>query len=120
MLPQALEVLMQSGISQRPPKVFLSHATEDKERFVLDFARKLREHRIDVWLDKWEMYPGDSLVDKIFEEGLREADAVIVVVSSISVSKQWVREELNAATVKRINAGSMLIPVVIDDCAVPE
>jgi hypothetical protein len=102
------------------PKVFVSHAREDKERFVLGFAAKLRANGIDAWLDKWEMLPGDSLVDKIFEEGIKEAAAVIVVLSSFSVSKPWVREELNAAFVKRINNGSKLIPVVIDECDVPE
>lgn len=103
------------------PKVFISHASEDKDRFVLEFARKLRqEHGIDAWLDKWEMFPGDSLIDKIFEEGIKDASAVIVVLSKFSVQKPWVREELNAACVKRINHGSKLIPVIIDDCEVPE
>jgi hypothetical protein len=37
------------------PKVFLSHASEDKARFVLSFAEKLHNNGIDVWLDKWEM-----------------------------------------------------------------
>ncbi len=101
------------------PKVFLSHASEDKERFVLKFAEKLRNRGIDVWLDRWEMYPGDSLIDKIFEEGLRNAQAVIVVLSHNSVNKHWVREELNAGMVKKINEGSKLIPVIIDDCEVP-
>jgi hypothetical protein len=102
------------------PKVFVSHASEDKDRFVLRFAERLRQKGIDAWLDKWEMLPGDSLVDKIFEEGIKEAKAVIVVLSKFSVEKPWVREELNAAFVKRINNGSKLIPVVIDDCEVPE
>ena len=103
-----------------PPRVFVSHASEDKERFVNRFAARLRENGVDVWLDKWEMLPGDSLVEKIFEEGLKDAQAVIVVLSRFSVEKPWVREELNAAFVKRVNTGSKLIPVVIDDCAVPE
>lgn len=103
-----------------PPRVFVSHASEDKDRFVNRFAAKLRENGVDAWLDKWEMLPGDSLVDKIFEEGLKDAQAVIVVLSRISVEKPWVREELNAAVVKRINTGSKLIPVVIDECEVPE
>lgn len=101
-------------------KVFVSHASEDKNRFVLQFAERLRQKGIDAWLDKWEMLPGDSLVDKIFEEGIKEAKAVIVVLSKFSVEKPWVREELNAAFVSRINNGSKLIPVVIDDCEVPE
>lgn len=103
-----------------PPRVFVSHTSEDKERFVNRFAARLRENGVDAWLDKWEMLPGDGLVDKIFEEGLKDAQAVIVVLSRVSVEKPWVREELNAAVVKRINTGSKLIPVVIDDCDVPE
>lgn len=102
------------------PKVFLSHASEDKERFVLDFATRLRERGIDVWLDRWEMLPGDSLVRKIFDEGLAQADAVIVVVSKFSIAKPWVREELDIAVVNKINKSSKLIPVVIDDCAIPQ
>jgi len=102
------------------PKVFVSHASEDKDRFVLDFTTALRAQGVDAWLDKWEMLPGDSLVDKIFEEGIKSASAVIVVLSKFSVQKPWVREELNAAFVRRVNSGSKLIPVVIDDCQVPE
>ena len=102
------------------PKVFLSHASEDKDRFVLDFARQLRENGVDVWVDQWEMKPGDSLVSKIFEEGLKNARAVIIVLSTVSVLKPWVREELNASVVNRISRGTKLIPVVIDDCDVPE
>ncbi len=66
------------------------------------------------------MLPGDSLVDKIFEEGLKDAQAVIIVLSSFSVSKPWVSEELNASIVARISKGTKIIPVVIDDCDVPE
>jgi len=102
------------------PKVFLSHASEDKERFVTDFAKKLRKHGIDAWLDKWEMLPGDSLVDKIFEEGLKEADAVVVILSKFSVNKPWVREELNVSIVNRISKGTKIIPILLDDCKVPE
>lgn len=102
------------------PKVFVSHASEDKDRFVLEFAAKLRANGIDAWLDKWEMLPGDSLITKIFEEGIKDAQAVIVVLSKNSVAKPWVKHELDAACVKRINTGSKLIPVIIDDCEVPE
>ncbi|MBZ9559703.1 MULTISPECIES: toll/interleukin-1 receptor domain-containing protein [unclassified Modicisalibacter] len=102
------------------PKVFISHASEDKPRFVSAFATRLRENGVDAWLDRWEMLPGDSLVDKIFEEGLKEAQAVIIVLSNFSVSKPWVSEELNASIVARISKGTKIIPVVIDDCDVPE
>lgn len=102
------------------PKVFVSHASEDKDRFVNTFATKLRENGVDAWLDKWEMLPGDSLVDKIFEEGLKEAEAVIIILSNFSVNKPWVREELNASIVSKLSKGTKIIPVVLDDCNVPE
>lgn len=97
------------------PRVFVSHASEDKEGFVRDFATKLRSKGIEAWVDEWEIMPGDSLVDKIFEEGIGNAEAMIVVVSDSSVSKPWVREELNAGVVRRISNQSKLIPVVIGD-----
>lgn len=107
-------------MSKKKPKVFVSHASEDKNRFVLEFANKLRENGIDAWLDYWEILPGDSLVDKIFEEGLGEANAVIVVLSEISVQKPWVREELNHAFIQKVSRKTKLIPVIIDDCSVPK
>jgi TIR domain len=100
-------------------RVFISHASEDKERFVLAFAERLRGNGVDAWVDKWEMLPGDSLVDRIFEEGLKDADTVIAIVSHISVSKPWVREELNTSVVARIDKKIRLIPVVIDECELP-
>ena len=102
------------------PKVFISHASEDKKRFVIDLSTKLRENGIDAWLDKWEMLSGDSLVDKIFEEGIKEADSFIIILSKYSIDKPWVKEELNASFIKRINKNSKIIPIVIDDCQVPE
>jgi len=102
------------------PKVFVSHASEDKERFVTNFATKLRENGVDAWLDKWEMLPGDSLVDKIFEEGLKEAQAIIIVLSNYSIKKPWVREELNASIVAKVSKGTKVIPIVLDNCEVPQ
>jgi hypothetical protein len=101
-------------------KVFVSHASEDKDRFVMDFSNKLMANGVDTWLDKWEMSPGDSLVDKIFEEGIKEADIFIVVLSKYSVNKPWVKEELNAGFVKRVGNNCKIIPIVLDDCIVPE
>jgi hypothetical protein len=102
------------------PKVFISHSSTDKERFVTHFATRLRDNGVDAWVDSWEMNPGDSLVDKIFEEGLKNCHAMIVVLSKNSVESKWVREELNAAMVKKIEKSAKLIPVRLDGCEVPE
>lgn len=101
------------------PKVFISYASEDL-LFAEDLATKLRTKGLNVWLAEWEVLPGDSLIDKVFEEGLKDADIVIVILSTASVNKRWVREELNAAIIKRINGITKLIPVILDDCKIPE
>ena len=102
------------------PKAFMSHAWEDKDRFVREFAARLRAAGVDVWVDEWELHAGDSLVDRIFEEGIKRADVFIVVLSRLSVDKPWVREELNAGVVKKISKECRLIPIVLDGVEVPE
>lgn len=108
------------SLADPPPKVFASHASEDKEHFVLEFGTILQARGVDAWLDKWELSAGDSLMDKIFEEGIGQSDAFVIVLSQASVQKRWVREELNSGLVSRIERGSLLIPVIIDDCEVPQ
>lgn len=101
------------------PRAFISHASEDKSRFVIEFATKLRAAGVDAWVDAWEIRAGDSLVRKIFSQGIDEADVFIVVLSETSVTKPWVLEELDAAVIRRIQGGTRLIPVLIDDVDVP-
>ena len=108
-----------SNYNVQPPNVFISHASEDKERFVIKFATRLRENGVDAWLDKWEMLPGDILIKKIFDEGIKNSDVVIIVLSQISVKKPWVREEINASFMQRISGKVRIIPVVIDECEIP-
>jgi TIR domain len=101
------------------PKVFVSHASEDKDRFVVAFAERLRRDGVDAWLDRWEMAPGDSLVARIFDEGIGGADVFLVVLSDNSIDKSWVREELNVGLVQRIEGACKLVPVVLDGVTVP-
>lgn len=102
---------------QEPPTVFISHASEDKDRFVVPFAEALRAEGIDAWVDLWEIGPGDSLVQRIFDDGIKHSDVFIIVLSHVSVAKPWVREELDAGVVQRINSGhsKRLIPIVLDE-----
>ena len=79
------------------PKVFVSHASEDKSRFVDAFAVPLRQEASRPGLIKGDA--SDSLVHKIFEKGQKDVGAVVVVLSKNSVPKPWVREELTDQSV---------------------
>jgi hypothetical protein len=101
------------------PTAFLSHASEDKAGFAEPLAHELARRGVRPWLDKWEIKPGDSLVRKLFDDGLSTVDAVVVVVSTFSAGKPWVREELDAAVVARISSKTRLIPVRLDQAMMP-
>ena len=101
------------------PRVFLSHATEDKQRFVKGLDERLRAECVDVWLDERELASSDSMVDGIFEQGLGKSDVALIVVSEHSIHSRWVREEMEAAVILRIEGRCRILPVVLDDVDVP-
>jgi hypothetical protein len=101
------------------PNVFICHASEDKSRFVIPFATALRAKGVEAWVDQFEIHSGDSLVAKIFNEGIEKASAIIAVISPASVSKPWVQAEIDVAFVRRIEGKCKLIPIVLDDAKVP-
>ncbi len=105
---------------ERVPIAFVSHASEDKPSFAVPLSSKLAELGIKPWLDQWEIQPGDSLVQRLFDEGLKNADAVILIASAASVVKRWVREELDSAAVSRIERGTRIIPVRLDSVEMPQ
>lgn len=100
------------------PRAFICHAGEDKV-FARNLGVRLRKNGVDAFVDEWEILPGDKLVDKIFREGVPQADVFVIILSKSSVDKPWVKEELDTALVLRIDTGMRIIPVRIDDCAVP-
>lgn len=95
--------------------VLISYDSQDQDRFGLEFTMKLRSKGLTL-----EVCPGASLVDRIFYEGMKNIQAVIVIISKFSVVESWLREGLNASVVKIITDKSKLIPVVIDGVRVPE
>jgi len=101
------------------PRIFISYAGEDWSRFVEGFAARLRGNGVNAWVAPWEIKAGDSLVNKIFVEGLGPADTIIVVLSQNSFHKPWVEAELDVAVVKRIEDKTNLIPLRLDHCVIP-
>lgn len=99
-------------------KAFISYSHEDQS-FVKDLAHTLNDQGVDLWFDKWDIKPGDSIVQKIFTEGLAGADLFLIVLSEHSVQSAWVRDELDVATVQRISGLIRIVPLLIEDCEIP-
>ncbi len=84
------------------PKVFLSHAWENKP-FIEKIAADLRRCGIDYWLDSEEIRDGRSWPKMIFEDGLPTCDAVIVYFTEQSIASRVVQKELDAVVVQQLS-----------------
>jgi len=95
--------------------VFLCHASEDKKSIVRSLYEGLTKAGITCWLDEAEVSWGDSIVEKV-QEGLRESQFVIVVLSKAFLAKPWPRRELAAAlSVEASTGGVRVLPLLAGD-----
>jgi len=104
-------------------KVFLAHAKEDSE-IVKKVGLFLVSKGVEVWLDDWCLTPGDSLTQKIFEEGIPTADRLVAFLSPSSVESNWVKRELATGTIMELAeekelGGKFVIPVLLVECKIP-
>lgn len=100
------------------PVAFISHSHSDKS-IAEELGKCLAANGVKPWLDKWEIMAGDSLIQKIFDEGLKNCSAFLVLLSKKSVESSWVKHEIDSALVKRLEGTTRLIPIVIEPCQIP-
>ncbi|GAA0085282.1 hypothetical protein UT300007_17210 [Clostridium sp. CTA-7] len=88
--------------------VFISHASEDKEQFVIPLVEILKNYGINVWFDKTELKIGDSLSKKI-DEGLIKSNYGLIVISKDFMKKGWTDYELRSLLSKEINNRKVIL-----------
>jgi TolB-like protein len=93
------------------PDIFLSYSREDQPT-ARRFAEALQREGFTVWWDQ-SLRSGEAY-DKVTETALREAGAVIVLWSPVSVESRWVRSEATTA-----DRRGTLMPVMIEPCERP-
>lgn len=98
--------------------VFISYSSQDRE-FVDRLAHQLVQNKVSVWLDRWELRAGDSLVTRI-QEAVGGASALLVVLSKASVESEWCTKELNAGLMRELDEKRVVVvPILIEDCKIP-
>ncbi|MBD3387287.1 TIR domain-containing protein [candidate division KSB1 bacterium] len=101
------------------PKLFISYSHKDKA-FALELSDALQNEGADVFIDKWEIKIGDYFLDKIFE-AINESNFIVAVLSYNSVQSKWVLLELKEAKkLEKQDKKTLILPIKIDDCTVPE
>lgn len=101
-----------------PPKLFISYSHEDKE-FVDKLCNDLVKHNFLIWIDKWEIKVGESVINRI-SDGLIVSSNLIIILSPHSVVSKWVREEINAALMVQFEKQNVFVlPLLLANCEIP-
>jgi len=88
--------------------VFISYSTQNRD-YAHKLAKRLREERLDVWIDNAEIRSGDDWSQAIFA-ALRAASAVIVIMTSAAHESEWVRREVLLAN----ETGKRIFPILLE------
>ena len=98
--------------------VFISYRS-GHEAFAEALAKRLGQEGIVPWFDRWDVRAGDSVPGKI-EEGFRESQAFIPILTADYEQGTWATDELMTAITKRLEEGYRIVPVLLEDCDRPE
>src|SRR4030095_10073583 len=106
----------------RKLKVFLCHASQDKPAVRELYARLNSETWIDPWLDEEMLLPGMDW-DLEIQKALRDADLIVVCLSSESVAKEgYVQREFRRAlsyAEEKPDGTIYIIPLRLNECVLP-
>ncbi|PWI13931.1 ATP/GTP-binding protein [Streptomyces sp. Act143] len=95
--------------------VYLSYAHADSN-WTLALAENLKRLGLTVFVDEWELQPGDHWPSRL-EAGLRNADTVVPVVSTAWNRSEYALQEYNLAAQRAER--QQLIPVLVGDVLPP-
>ncbi|UDM16064.1 toll/interleukin-1 receptor domain-containing protein [Vogesella sp. XCS3] len=98
--------------------IFISYSHKDKE-FVDKLTMQLVQRNVNVWLDRWELAVGDSIIDRV-QEAVDGASALLVILSKASTGSEWCKKELSAGLLRELEERRVVVmPVMLEDCDVP-
>ena len=90
-------------------RIFISHAGADRD-WVWAFADSLKAQGAVVWLDEWQVPPGEPIREAL-EQGLRRSDTIAFILTPESLHRPSLFFELGAA----IGMGKRAVPIVPTD-----
>lgn len=97
--------------------LFISHRKSDSVKAEI-LAEELKKDGHQIWFDEWELSLGDSII-RGMNEGLENADFLIVCYSSSGVTSEWMGREWMSALARQLNKNSVKILPVILSSSVP-
>ncbi len=95
--------------------IFISYSSKDKDK-ATDLVSALEQFRDGIWIDRFEIDPGESWEEKI-TEGVENSKCLIILCSENSLNSEWVKNEVTLA--QKAESNKFLIPVLIDNSQLP-
>lgn len=98
---------------------FLSHNSLDKPAVEAIACRLEDEAGLKVWLDKWNLSPGDPWQEKL-EEALDQAATCVVFIGPSGIGP-WHNQEMRVALDQRVRRdGFRVVPVLLPGAVMPD
>jgi glycosyltransferase involved in cell wall biosynthesis len=99
--------------------VFLSYHHADSLR-VLKLAEKLKAAGLRVWLDEWEISPGDDIYLAL-ERGAQSSRTLVLCLTPHAIGSEWVALERSTALFRDpTNKYRRFIPLLLAPCDLPD
>jgi hypothetical protein len=97
--------------------VFISHASADKEQYVLPLARAMALEGVTFWLDSAEIGWGDNILKQI-NEGLQKTRFMLLCLSRAFLERPWPEGEMSAAVAIQNTSGiKKVLPLILNSRA---
>ena len=87
---------------------FICHASDDKDEFVRPLAKYFLKSGASIFYDEYSIKLGDSISSKI-NQGLKEAEVAIIVLSYSFFQKNWPEAELQSLINRQISGKTRLV-----------
>lgn len=100
----------EESLTESEYDVFISHASEDKEKVARPLAEELSQRGVKVWFDEFELEIGDNLTESI-DQGLSETRYGVVILSGNFFGKDWAERELEGLTARDMGDDKVLLPL---------
>jgi hypothetical protein len=95
--------------------VYIVHSLEDTGRFVAPLATVLARAELEPVTHNWALAKQDSLIERIFAEGLKGCELAMVILSRFNADAGWSQFELEKSVTDRIRSVTRLAFVLLDD-----
>lgn len=98
--------------------IFVSYSHADKDKIDLIAGHLLRK-RASVWIDRWELKAGDSIINRV-QEAVEGSSALLIMLSKASVDSEWCKKELTAGLFRELDEKRVVVvPVLLENCKIP-